>query len=87
MFSNASTVQVGTDTYSFAVGGYTWLINYDYNGSLGETAAGVSATSFEGITGGDEVALLAEVPEPGTWAMMLAGMGMLMVLQRRRRRI
>jgi hypothetical protein len=33
------------------------------------------------------VALLAEVPEPGTWAMMLTGMGFLMVLQHRRRRI
>jgi autotransporter-associated beta strand protein len=84
-FTNSTLVS--GDTYSIAINGQYWLINYDYDGSLGETASGISASTFEGITGGDEVALLAEVPEPGTWAMMLAGVGMLTVLQRRRRRI
>ena len=57
------------------------------SGVFGSPDFNVNLSTFEADANGDDVALLAEVPEPGTWAMMLAGMGMLVVLQRRRRRI
>jgi autotransporter-associated beta strand protein len=84
IFSNSTLVS--GHTYSFTSNGQSWLINYAYDESLGETASAVNVANFEAITDGDDVAIvLASVPEPGTWAMMLAGMGMLVVLQRRRR--
>ena len=85
-FSNTTLVAGQTSIYSFTSGGALWYIDYAYNpNTLGLTDSGVSLSTFEADTNGDDVALLASVPEPGTWAMMLAGMGMLMVLQRRRR--
>ena len=85
-FSNTTTFVSG-DTYSFISGGEMWLINYHYDESLGETAFGQSASAFEAITGGDDVALLAEaIPEPGTWATLVGGMGILIAFQRMRRR-
>ncbi len=81
LFSNATLVS-GT-TYSFTSGGQAWEINYGYNGSL--TGSGISATAFQNITGGTQVALLA-VPEPGSLSMLMGGLGCLVGLQRFRRR-
>ncbi len=65
-------------------GGDTFEIEYGYGGSGGDT----SFTELNGGGANADVALeLVSVPEPGAWAMMLAGMGILMVLQRRRRRV
>jgi len=57
----------------FTFDGDTWQIGYNV------TSGGV-------FSGGDDVAIeaLAAIPEPGTWAMMLAGLGMLGVWQRSR---
>jgi autotransporter-associated beta strand protein len=69
--------------------------NGDPNGTIVSATSGGNTWQFEvlynvnanGTTAGDDVVLeLTAVPEPGTWAMMLAGMGMLIVLKRRRRR-
>ena len=61
----------------FTWDGYNWEIGYDV------TSGGV-------FSGGDDVAIealsIASIPEPGTWAMMLAGTGMLVLLQRARSR-
>lgn len=46
-----------------------------------------AATSGAGDTGIDDVSISAGVPEPATWAMMLAGIGALGVTMRRRPRI
>jgi autotransporter-associated beta strand protein len=88
MFSNANTNLVSTDVYSFTSGGEQWLINYDYNGNSGITAAAVSASTFESDIGGDDVALLAmgAVPEPSEWSLLGLSMGALLVIATMRRR-
>jgi autotransporter-associated beta strand protein len=59
----------------FTFDGDTWEIGYNV------TSGGV-------FSGGDDVAIeeLAAVPEPGTWASLLGGVGMLIIWQRRRSR-
>jgi autotransporter-associated beta strand protein len=61
----------------FTWDGYNWQIGYNV------TSGGV-------FSGGDDVAIEAlsvvAVPEPGTWAMLLGGTGMLIAIQRVRRR-
>jgi autotransporter-associated beta strand protein len=61
----------------FTWNGYNWEIGYNV------TSGGV-------FSGGDDVAVealsVAAIPEPGAWAMMLAGTGMLVAIQRSRRR-
>jgi len=50
----------------------------------------VDGVTFNGTYGADQLTsgeLVAAIPEPGTWAMMLAGAGMLCVWQRSRRRV
>jgi autotransporter-associated beta strand protein len=58
--------------------GYTVDIDYGY--------ASGGPFSTTGSTGDDVAIELVSVPEPGTWAMMLGGMGMLAVWQSKRRR-
>ena len=63
---------------SITVGAETFTVLYGAN----YDAAG----AFISQTGGNDVALLLAVPEPGTWAMLLGGLGMLMGFQRSTRR-
>jgi len=76
-FSNASTVTAvgGTEVAQLSTGGYNFNVIYNSDGSL-DTTAGNDVT----------VEFLGAVPEPGTWAMLLSGAGMLVVWQRGRRR-
>jgi autotransporter-associated beta strand protein len=68
----ASVTSLGAGISQLSAGGYIFDISYDGTSSA--------------LSGGDDVTLeLINVPEPGTWAMMLAGMGMLGVWQRSRR--
>ena len=84
-FSN--TTLVSGNVYSFTSGGQSWYINYAYNpATSGLTASGISLSTFEADSGGNDVALLVAVPEPGTWATLLGGMGMLIAFQKVRRR-
>jgi len=55
-------------------GGYLFDVFYDTNGTAAAN------------TGNDVTLELVSVPEPGTWAMMIGGMGMLVAAQRMRRR-
>ena len=48
----------------------------------------VDGVTFNGTYGADQLTsgeLVAAIPEPGTWAMMLAGIGLLCICQRSRR--
>ena len=58
-------------------GGNSWAIFYNVDST---------ATNAFQTTGNDMVAYAIAVPEPGTWAMMLGGLGMLITYQRSRRR-
>jgi autotransporter-associated beta strand protein len=85
-FSNTTLVAGQTSVYQFNSGGALWYIDYAYNpNTLGLTDSGVSLSTFEADTNGDDVAILASVPEPSTWAMLIAGTGMLIAVRRRRR--
>ncbi len=48
--------------------------------------ADIRSISFKGVTVLDDFAYAAPVPEPGTWAMMVAGMALMGALVRRRSR-
>ncbi len=52
------------------------LYNVDASGNLGDGGTDV----------GVELISVGAIPEPGTWAMILSGAGMLFVAQRARRR-
>jgi len=84
-FSNLTPYPGSTSTYFFNSGGHAYEVNLAYNGSLGSSAAGVNPATFAGISGGNEIALLA-IPEPGAAASLLAGAGLLSGLVRFRRR-
>jgi hypothetical protein len=56
----------------------------DNNGHLWAVIYGADHTNASLLAGGPDIALIA-VPEPGTWAMLLSGVGMLGFLQRVRR--
>jgi len=80
------TVPLGTQyLIAFAGGGFggTFFSNAPQNSliQIGSNYFTVDYTAF----GGDGIELTAAVPEPATWAMMLGGLGMLVMLQRRRR--
>jgi len=72
-FSN--TIQYSGYQQLTASGGYVFDVFYDTNGT--STTPGL---------GFDVTLELVSVPEPGTWAMMIGGMGMLVGVQRIRRR-
>ena len=78
---NGGTATTGDISGQFAQGGQITASNgYVFNILYNVDANGNAAA-------GDDVDLqLTAVPEPGTWAMMLSGMGMLCVWQRSRRR-
>jgi autotransporter-associated beta strand protein len=60
-------------------GGFTFAIDYATNF--------LSSTSVNDIgTGNDVVLELTAIPEPGTWATMLSGFGVLLFVQRMRRK-
>jgi hypothetical protein len=64
---------------TLTAGGVTLEIEYGYGGS--------DDTFDTGSSDGADVALdLIGVPEPGTWAMLICGAGMLLIRRRRRRR-
>lgn len=73
---NGSTV---TDLSNIVIGGETFALVFDanYNGS------GLYGGQ---VSGGNDIALIAVVPEPQTWAMLLGGAGALMGFQIARRR-
>jgi hypothetical protein len=52
-------------------------------GTYGSTASGATYTQYPEFTGLGEIQL---IPEPGTWAMMFAGFGLLGIVQRVRSR-
>jgi autotransporter-associated beta strand protein len=64
---------------SITSGGYTFAIDYAVNY--------VNSSTINEIGSGDDVVLeLTAIPEPSTWACMLAGAGMLILIQKNRRR-
>lgn len=56
--------------------GFANVVNYDTSRYQAQVS----------LVGNDEVLTFAVVPEPGTWAMLVGGMGMLLAGQRARRR-
>jgi autotransporter-associated beta strand protein len=81
----ASSSNVLTAFGNIALGTPDSQISF-YNDAGTFLGNGEFVTVAGGTYSGDiELVATAAVPEPGTWAMMLAGMGMLVVLQRRRR--
>lgn len=73
-----NTVTVA-DTSAIVIGGVQFKLVYDanYDGTTGN----YGGTAF----GGNDIALLA-VPEPQTWAIIMSGGGILVLLQRRKTR-
>jgi len=101
-FDNLTLDPSNTDILSLTVLGgapssaesITYVIA-EYNGTrsgqFGSVVLNGEAATFQSIDynyqGDNEIAVtLTVVPEPGTWAMVLGGMGMLVVYQQRRRR-
>ena len=86
--STPATLISGT-TYSYtSTGGQQYEINYGYNGAVtsgNPTGNNADAGQFALNTGGNNVALLA-IPEPNSFGMLLASLGMALGLQRFRRR-
>jgi len=70
---NGHTVTATFSPHSNATGGFVAFLGNDVNGS--EYDANVSAT----------VATISNVPEPETYAMLLAGLGLVGVIARRRK--
>jgi hypothetical protein len=71
-------VAIASNQFSYL--GETWAISYNASDALNE---------FSSVTAGSDtdVAIeLVSVPEPGTWAAVISGFGMLIVVQRMRRR-
>ena len=76
----------GTAAGSFIAGQFAQGTTItDSNGDKFNILYNVDSTGA--VAGNDVVLQLTAIPEPGTWAMMLAGAAMLMVVQRARRRI
>ncbi|MBX3616635.1 PEP-CTERM sorting domain-containing protein [Nitrosomonas sp.] len=81
-------INFGTASTSVTLGGSAPLTAYDL--SFTPSASGVYGFSFENL-GGDNVGLLLDnvsvsaVPEPETYAMLLAGLGMLGFMLRSRK--
>jgi autotransporter-associated beta strand protein len=77
-FGTVNGVAIASNQFSYL--GETWAISYNASDALNE---------FSSVTAGSDtdVAIeLVSVPEPGTWAAVISGFGMLIVVQRMRRR-
>jgi hypothetical protein len=60
---------------------------YVYTNSIGDTFDVFYGVNAANTTGGNDIDVeLVAVPEPGTWASLLGGIGLLVVGQRSRRR-
>jgi autotransporter-associated beta strand protein len=78
----ANTTLVSGSTYAFTSNGQQYEINYAFNGPT--TGSGLEA-AFQADSGGANVAILV-VPEPNSWSMLLGSLGVVLGLQRFRRR-
>ena len=80
-------VFVGGNHYLFE--GTSTITNYTFNVSLADGAQGIvfSSVGGDGYSGAvlDNVSLTAAVPEPETYGMMLAGLGLVGAIARRRK--
>jgi len=75
-----SSTGSGTDLFTYNGTALT-------NNSSFTTSGGYSFTISYDAGGNDNVTLgLTAIPEPGTWAMVVSGIGTLLVIQRARRR-
>ena len=84
LFSNTGA-NIANSTYAYTdASGQRYEINYAYSGPT--TNFNQDPTAFANITGGNNVALLAVVPEPNSLGMLVASLGMALGLQRFRRR-
>ena len=72
-FATVNGSPISGNTFTFESN--QWQISYN-----------ATSTAFTGAGGDVAVEELTAVPEPGTWAMLLSGVGMLVGLQRMRRR-
>jgi hypothetical protein len=80
--SNTMTIDLSAGDYTIAFGGNAQPLSYT-------TVRSADATSSYGVVTGYSATLnfnvvAAPVPEPGTWAMLLAGLGLVGVAVRRR---
>lgn len=84
-----SDARVGFDVFTDFTGNNAYLALNDslYTVNLGTGGAtligGIGASNIRGLT----FALAGAVPEPGTWAMMICGFGLIGATLRRRRRV
>lgn len=62
------------------------LLSLQYGSAAWNTDYGSGSYLFIGQVGGKEAIEVAVVPEPGTWALMLGGLGILLFWQRRSRK-
>jgi len=75
----------------FGAGTYVLFDATSLGGSLGSTLtttiSGYNATLSLDSLNSDLILTVAVVPEPGTWAMMIGGLVVLVVIQRRRAKV
>ena len=89
-----TAVRLNGVTLPISGGGYTGYTNFAYSGAAFQT--GVNTLSFDVLnSGGGPVGLqvniagdytAAGIPEPGTWGLMISGLGMVGFAARSRRR-
>jgi len=83
-FNAQSGTTSGTYTLIDSTGGITGLLGTSLTG----TFDGGLYTGTLFLSGNDlDLTVVASVPEPSTWAMMLGGLGLLLIIQRRRNRL
>ena len=83
--NTSGTIYYATSNDRFAADGVGNTIGDVYIGSQEFALSYTGLLSANSTTGGDDIVLTA-IPEPGTWGMILGGFGMLICIQRLRRR-